>query len=174
MSFRTGVRMERVDGEPVDPTGLHGGVGGADLSTDPAFLAPYLPLWAERWGAPVGSIEDTFVALAAGHVPEIWWNWLVWPDVPELDLDAETTHAGVSVLFNTRTRELDVRADDHTVLVHVRSLSSMEYMHRQASLAGRADREDRRRGSAAHSAARCTAMDGRRVGFYARLSDTSD
>jgi hypothetical protein len=48
---------------------------------------------------------------------------LCWPDAPEVGFDGESKHAEVTLLFNTPTRELDEPADDHTVLVHVRSVS---------------------------------------------------
>ncbi|MFF8275741.1 hypothetical protein ACF05T_06435 [Streptomyces lateritius] len=40
--------------------------------------------------------------------------------MPEAELHGESEHAEVTLLFNTRTRE---PADDHTVLVHVRSVN---------------------------------------------------
>lgn len=51
-----------------------------------------------------------------------WLNWqsLCWPDAPEAGFHGESKHA-VTLLCNTRTRELDEPAEDHTVLVHVRS-----------------------------------------------------
>ena len=116
-------RTEDVDDwirDQSDPTGLHGGVQAPELSVDPGFLSPYLPLWAEMWGRPVGSVEDAFTALVGPHLGEIHWSNLIWPGVPELGLYREVKHAEVSVLFNARDRHLEARADHHTVLVHVR------------------------------------------------------
>ncbi|WP_158943784.1 hypothetical protein [Streptomyces sp. NRRL S-378] len=70
---------------------------------------------------PVGSIEDAFTAAIGSNVGCINWEMLCWPDAPEAGFHGESKHAEVTLLFNTRTRELDVPAQEHTVLVHVRS-----------------------------------------------------
>ncbi|MGW5974747.1 hypothetical protein [Streptomyces sp. NPDC055186] len=54
---------------------------------------------------------------------EVNWEALRWPDAPELGFRGESKHAEVTLLFNTSARDLDEPADDHTVLVHVRSIS---------------------------------------------------
>jgi hypothetical protein len=69
---------------------------------------------------PVDSIEDAFAAAIGPNMGWINWTWLCWRDVPGRDLHGESKHAEVALLFNTRTRDLDEPADDHTVLVHVR------------------------------------------------------
>jgi hypothetical protein len=68
---------------------------------------------------PVGSIDDVFTAAIGPNVGEINREGLCWPDAPEVGILGESKHAEVTLLLNTRTRELD---DDHTVLVHVRSV----------------------------------------------------
>ncbi|MER5687476.1 hypothetical protein [Streptomyces sp. NPDC002205] len=117
--------------EPSDPTGLHDGVHADELFSDPDFLFPHLPLWASMLYQPVGSVEEEFAALVGPNIGEIYWDSLVWPDVPDRDLHRETDHARVSLLLNSRTTELDERADDHTVLVHVRrsNRNGSEQMH---------------------------------------------
>ncbi|WP_369273167.1 hypothetical protein AB5J55_27330 [Streptomyces sp. R11] len=120
-------------GDLVDPTGLIGGVRGADLPSDRGSLSEHLPLRMELWEQPLGSVEDDFVALAAPHVAQLhWWN-LGWPEAPELGLHPERKHAEVTVLFNTPTPALEERVDGHTVLVHVRDTSNEESMLRRAS-----------------------------------------
>lgn len=39
-----------------------------------------------------------------------------------MGFNGESQHAEVTLLVNTPTRELDEHADDHTVLLHVRSV----------------------------------------------------
>ncbi|MFB7108551.1 hypothetical protein [Streptomyces sp. NPDC056190] len=68
----------------------------------------------------MGSIEEKFAALVGSNIGELHWDSLVWPDVPDLDFHREANNARVSLLFNCRTTGLDVRADDHSALVHVR------------------------------------------------------
>ncbi|MEU3794895.1 hypothetical protein AB0F07_34740 [Streptomyces fructofermentans] len=107
-------RKEDVDDwvrNPSDPTGLHGGVHGPQLTTDAAFLSTHLPLWASMEGQPVGSIEDIFTAVAGKYVAEIHWD----------------------CLFHASTRELDEWSNRHTVLVHVRSRNGGGYEERHAS-----------------------------------------
>ncbi|MEU9029027.1 hypothetical protein AB0D46_16200 [Streptomyces sp. NPDC048383] len=69
----------------------------------------------------VDSVEDPFTAAIGPCVGEINWQDLCWPDVPEVGFHGEFKHAEVTLLLNTSTREYDESADDHTVLVHVRS-----------------------------------------------------
>ncbi|MFF3062534.1 hypothetical protein [Streptomyces sp. NPDC057909] len=54
------------------------------------------------------------------NIGEIYGDSLVRPDAPDRSLQREANHARISLLLNSRTTELDERADDHTVLVHVR------------------------------------------------------
>ncbi|MEV5988481.1 hypothetical protein AB0L85_26305 [Streptomyces sp. NPDC052051] len=119
--------------DPSDPTGLHVGVHAPDLSGDPSFLTPHLPLWASMESRPVGSIEEEFAALVGANIGEIHWTGLVWPDVPDRGLYREADHARVSLLFNCRAMTLDQRADDHTVLVYVRRGNRDGYEERHAS-----------------------------------------
>ncbi|MFE0654684.1 hypothetical protein ACFVZH_39920 [Streptomyces sp. NPDC059534] len=104
--------------DPSDPTRLHGGIHAPELSTDPDSLHHHLPLWASMEYRPVGSIEDDFAASVGSNIGEIWWDSLAWPDVPDCGIHGEANHTGVSLLFNCRTKDLDERADDHTVFVH--------------------------------------------------------
>ncbi|MFH8400767.1 hypothetical protein OHA57_17920 [Streptomyces anulatus] len=129
-------RKEDVDDwvrDPSDPTGLHGGVHAPQLTTDAAFLSTHLPLWASMERQPVGSIEDTFTAVASKYMAEIHWDFLGWPEVPEHGLYADYKHAEISVLFHASTRELDEWSNRHTVLVHVRSRNGDGYEERHAS-----------------------------------------
>ncbi|MGD1221710.1 hypothetical protein AB9Q10_25200 [Streptomyces krungchingensis] len=102
---------------------LVAGVPGPDLPTDPAAYEGRLPVEYELGDLPVDSIEDVFAAAIGPNRGWINWKWLYWPDVPERNLHGESTHAEVTLLCNTRTRDLDKPADDHTVLVHVRNIS---------------------------------------------------
>ncbi|GGT10855.1 MULTISPECIES: hypothetical protein [Streptomyces] len=81
-----------------------------------------LPVEWEVWGLPVGSIEDDLTAAIGPNVGLVNWQSLQWPAAPEAGFHGEATHAEVTLLFNTRTRELDGPTGDHTVLVHVRSI----------------------------------------------------
>ncbi|WP_158716002.1 hypothetical protein [Streptomyces sp. NRRL B-24720] len=129
-------RTEDVDDwvrDESDPTGLHAGVHGPQLSVDAAFLTTHLPLWASMLDQPVGSIEDTFTAVASTYMAEIRWYFFGWPEVPEHGLCADYKHAEVTVLFNAATREMDEWSDGHTVLVHVRDRSNNGYSERHAS-----------------------------------------
>ncbi|CAO0835671.1 putative protein OS=Streptomyces microflavus OX=1919 GN=Smic_85570 PE=4 SV=1 [Streptomyces microflavus] len=101
---------------------LVAGLAGRDLPTDPAVYEGRLPVKCELDHLPIGRIEDVFAAAIGPSRGWINWEWLCWPDAPELDFLGERKHAEVSLLFNTRTRELDEPADDHTVLLHVRSV----------------------------------------------------
>ncbi|MEU1223035.1 hypothetical protein [Streptomyces microflavus] len=101
---------------------LVAGLAGRDLPTDPAVYEGRLPVTCELDDLPIGRIEDVFAAAIGPSRGWINWEWLCWPDAPELDFLGERKHAEVSLLFNTRTRELDEPADDHTVLLHVRSV----------------------------------------------------
>ncbi|MFG2332758.1 hypothetical protein ACGFMM_24440 [Streptomyces sp. NPDC048604] len=120
--------------DPSDPTGLHGGIHASELSCDQDFLHSHLPLWASMDDWPVGSVEEEFAALVGSNIGEIWWSGLVWPDVPASGIHGEANHARVSLLFNCRSADLDERADDHTVLVHVlRRSNDKEAEERHAS-----------------------------------------
>ncbi|MEU4264531.1 hypothetical protein ACYCCF_27825 [Streptomyces argenteolus] len=101
---------------------LVAGLAGLDLPTDPTVYEGRLPVTCELDHLPIGRIEDVFAAAIGPSRGWINWEWLCWPDASELDFPGERKHAEVSLLFNTRTRELDEPADDHTVLLHVRSV----------------------------------------------------
>ncbi|MEU1081599.1 hypothetical protein ABZ368_15365 [Streptomyces sp. NPDC005908] len=112
-----------VDGVPREQwPPLVAGLAGPDLPTDPAVYEGRLPVTCELDHLPIGKIEDAFAAAIGLSRGWINWEWLCWPDAPELDFLGERKQAEVSLLFNTRTRELDEPADDHTVLLHVRSV----------------------------------------------------
>lgn len=98
------------------------GVRGADLPTDPAAYEGRLPVDYELLDQAVGSVEDAFTAAIGPSVGEINWQHLSWPDAPEVGFHGESKHAEVTLLLNSSTREYDEPADDHTVLVHVRSV----------------------------------------------------
>ncbi|MFF4013275.1 hypothetical protein [Streptomyces sp. NPDC001717] len=97
------------------------GVQGPGLPPDPASYDRRLPVDYSMSDLPVGSIEDAFTAAIGPNMGEINWETLLWPDAPELGFRGEANHSEVTLLFNTHTRHLDEPADDHTVLVHVRS-----------------------------------------------------
>ncbi|WP_151774320.1 hypothetical protein [Streptomyces abyssomicinicus] len=99
------------------------GVHGPGLPADPAAYAGRLPVECGLSELPVGSIEDAFTAAIGPNAGEINWYGLCWPDAPELGFLGESKHAEVTLLLNTRTRDFDEPAGDHTVLVHVRSAS---------------------------------------------------
>ncbi|MFF9012875.1 hypothetical protein ACF09C_07840 [Streptomyces sp. NPDC014870] len=97
------------------------GVGGNALPTDPSAYEGRLPVEWEALDLPVGSIQDAFAATTGPSTGEINWQALHWPDAPEVGFPGESTHAEVTLLFHTHDRGWDEPADDHTVLVHVRS-----------------------------------------------------
>ncbi|MFF9340285.1 MULTISPECIES: hypothetical protein [unclassified Streptomyces] len=98
------------------------GVRGAGLPTEPTVYEGRLPVDYELLGQPVGSVEDAFTAAIGPSAGEINWQGLCWPDAPEVGFHGECKHAEVTLLLNTSTRGYDEPADDHTVLVHVRSV----------------------------------------------------
>ncbi|MFV5997740.1 hypothetical protein ACNPQM_36480 [Streptomyces sp. NPDC056231] len=120
--FQGQVDYEEFDGVPLaERPALVVGVQGPGLPVDPAAYEGRLPVECGLSELPVGSIEDTFTAAIGANVGWINWESLRWPDAPEVGFHGESKHAEVTLLFNTHTRELDEPADDHTVLVHVRS-----------------------------------------------------
>jgi len=98
------------------------GVPWAGLPADPKAYEGRLPVDYELLDQPVGSVEDAFTAAIGPSVGEINWRNLRWPDAPDAGLHGESKHAEVTLLLNTGTREYD-EPDDHTVLVHVRSIN---------------------------------------------------
>ncbi|MGW1354887.1 hypothetical protein ACWCQE_37345 [Streptomyces sp. NPDC002409] len=122
--FRGQEAYGEFDGVPLeDQPALVLGVQGAALPADPAAYEGRLPVACELLDLPVGSIEDVFTAAVGSNRGEVNWEALRWPDAPELGFRGESKHAEVTLLFNASTRDLDEPADDHTVLVHVRSVS---------------------------------------------------
>ncbi|WP_329389932.1 hypothetical protein OG625_37655 [Streptomyces sp. NBC_01351] len=97
------------------------GVQGPGLPTDPTSYDRRLPVECSLLDLPVGSIEDAFTAAIGPNTGEINWETLCWPDASELGFRGEHKHSEVTLLLNTHTRHLHEPADDHTVLVHVRS-----------------------------------------------------
>lgn len=73
-----------------------------DLPTDPAAYEGRLPVECDWYGLPIGSIEDDFAAATGPNRGWINWDWLYWPDAPELDFLGERKHAEATLLFNTR------------------------------------------------------------------------
>ncbi|MFD5098283.1 hypothetical protein [Streptomyces albidochromogenes] len=122
--FRGQAEYEKFEGVPLkEQPVLVVGVQGPALPADPAAYEGRLPVECELYDLPVGSIEDAFTAVIGENMGWINWEMLCWPDAPEVGFHGESKHAEVTLLFNTCTRELDEPADDHTVLVHVRSVS---------------------------------------------------
>ncbi|MFI8391677.1 hypothetical protein [Streptomyces sp. NPDC085540] len=121
--FRGREEYGEFDGVPLkDCPPLVVGVQGPGLPADPAAYEGRLPLEWELLDLPVGSIEDAFTAAIGLSRGEINWEVLCWPDAPGAGFHGESKHAEVTLLFNTTTRDLDEPADDHTVLLHVRSV----------------------------------------------------
>lgn len=98
------------------------GVRGSGLPADPTPYEGRLPVEYELLDQAVGSVEDAFTAAIGPSPGEINWQDLSWPNAPEVGFHGESKHAEVTLLFNTRTREYDELTDDHTVLLHVRSV----------------------------------------------------
>ncbi|MGX1507636.1 UNVERIFIED_CONTAM: hypothetical protein RKD43_006261 [Streptomyces graminofaciens] len=122
--FQGQAGYEEFDGVPLkDQPALLVGVQGPDLPADPPAYDRRLPVECQLFDLPIGSIEDAFTAAIGPNMGWINWEMLCWPDAPEVGFHGESKHAEVTLLFNTPTRELDEPADDHTVLVHVRSAS---------------------------------------------------
>ncbi|MEU6211829.1 hypothetical protein ABZ891_18210 [Streptomyces sp. NPDC047023] len=100
---------------------------GVPLAEQPALVVGVegadLPVEFHLYDGAVGSIEDVFMAAIGLNRGEISWRDLCWPDAPARGLYRECTHAEVTLLLNTHTRDFDEAADDHTVLVHVRSVN---------------------------------------------------
>ncbi|MEU3605133.1 hypothetical protein AB0E83_06695 [Streptomyces sp. NPDC035033] len=96
------------------------GVRGPGLPADPAAYEGRLPVDYELLAQPVGGVEDAFTAAIGPSVGEINWTELSWPAAPGAGFPGESTHAEVTLLLNAGTRAYEP-ADDHTVLVHVRS-----------------------------------------------------
>ncbi|WP_329625432.1 hypothetical protein OG357_37955 [Streptomyces sp. NBC_01255] len=120
--FRGASELEEFQGVPFeDQPPFVVGVPASGLPAEEAAFEGRLPVEWEAWNLPVGSIEDGFTATIGPNVGLINWRSLQWPDAPEAGFHGESKHAEVTLLFHTRTRELDEPTDDHTVLVHVRS-----------------------------------------------------
>ncbi|MGW6708588.1 hypothetical protein ACWGDE_27360 [Streptomyces sp. NPDC054956] len=96
------------------------GVQEPGLPAGPSAYEGRLPVDCSLLDLPVGTIEDAFAAAVRPNTGEINWQTLCWPDAPELGFRGEHKHSEVTLLLHTRTRDLEP-ADDHTVLVHVRS-----------------------------------------------------
>ncbi|MFI1185977.1 hypothetical protein [Streptomyces californicus] len=102
-------------------------VPARELPADLADAHAYLPLSVSMLDQPPGSIEEHFASVAGPHPAEIRWSSLTWPEAPEHGLYGEGTHAMVTLLLNSDSLELDVRADTHLVLVHVRHRTGDDY-----------------------------------------------
>ncbi|MFJ6452024.1 hypothetical protein ACIQNV_36065 [Streptomyces hydrogenans] len=98
------------------------GVPAAGLPVEASAFEGRLPVEWQVTGQPVGSIEDAFTTAIGPNIGEINWDSLQWPDAPEAGFAGESKHAEVTLVFNTHTRYTNEPADDHTVLVHVRSV----------------------------------------------------
>ncbi|GGY38934.1 hypothetical protein [Streptomyces tanashiensis] len=91
-----------------------------ELPDDLTGAEPYLPLAFSLREQPVGSVEDHFLHAAGASPAELLWECLVWPEALEDEVYGEGTHAEVTLVLNNDSRGLDVPADTHLVLVHVR------------------------------------------------------
>ncbi|MFH9609655.1 hypothetical protein [Streptomyces sp. NPDC017448] len=126
---------QSMDAPVVPPPGIPDltcAVPARGLPDDLADARAYLPLTGSMLYQPPGSIEDHFAAVIGPHPAEIRWSSLAWPEAPERDLYGENNHAEVTLLLNCDSRELDVRADTHLVLVHVRRCNGDGYEDRFA------------------------------------------
>ncbi|MGA5192954.1 hypothetical protein [Streptomyces exfoliatus] len=120
--FRGASELEEFQGVPFeDQPAFVVGVQASGLPADEAEFVGRLPVEWDILDQPVGSIEDSFTATIGSNTGEINWQSLEWPDAPEAGFHGESKHAEVTLLFNTRTRQWNEPAADHTVLVHVRS-----------------------------------------------------
>ncbi|MFF4174080.1 hypothetical protein [Streptomyces sp. NPDC001744] len=120
--FRGASRRGEFEGIPFEeqPAFVFG-VPAGDLPAGEAAFEGRLPV---EWGTsdlPIGSVEDAFTAAIGPNAGAINWHSLCWPDAPEAGFHGDSKHAEVTLLFNTRSRALHEPADDHTLLVHVRS-----------------------------------------------------
>ncbi|MGW3321415.1 hypothetical protein [Streptomyces virginiae] len=115
--FRAQEEYEESDGVPlVERPALVVGVEAAGLPTDPASYEGRLPVEFDLYGRAVGSVEDAFTAAIGLNRGEINWRNLCRPKVPSQGLYGECTHAEVTLLFNTRTRDLDEPADGRQMM----------------------------------------------------------
>ncbi|MFC9705590.1 hypothetical protein ACFTWD_33430 [Streptomyces sp. NPDC056943] len=130
--FRGASELEEFEGVPFEEQpALVVGVPAAGLPAEAAAFDGRLPVEWEVCDRPVGSIEDAFTAAIGPHMGEIHWESLQWPDAPEVGFHGESKHAEVTLLFNTHIRFSDEPADDHTVLVHVRSVNIDGHQRRE-------------------------------------------
>ncbi|MFF8379853.1 hypothetical protein ACF07V_27410 [Streptomyces sp. NPDC015661] len=98
-----------------------------ELPDDLTGAEPYLPLAFAINEQPLGSVEDRFVHAAGVAPAELRWEHLVWPEAPEDGVyGEEATHAEVTLVLNNDSRGLDVPADTHLVLVHVRRTETLD------------------------------------------------
>ncbi|MFJ8041874.1 hypothetical protein ACIRBX_15385 [Kitasatospora sp. NPDC096147] len=82
---------------------------------------PGVPVEVFREEAPLGTVEDAFLA-ALDHTPGTleWWP-VRWPPVPRLRLPGYAgAHSSVELLANSGAPQGTSRSVGHTVLVHVR------------------------------------------------------
>ncbi|MER6479008.1 hypothetical protein [Streptomyces filamentosus] len=120
--FRGASELEEFEGVPFeDQPPFVMGVPAAELPVEASAFEGRLPVEWEVFDCPIGSIEDAFTAAIGPSTGEIHWDSLEWPEVPEEGFHGDSKHAEVTLLFNTHTRYANEPADDHTVLVHVRS-----------------------------------------------------
>ncbi|MFB7374319.1 hypothetical protein ACFC0D_31285 [Streptomyces sp. NPDC056222] len=72
-------------------------------------------------------------AQGTGPYPaEIHWDSMYWPAAPERGLNGDASNAKVTLLLHCTDRGLDIQADTHTVLVHVRKRNGDGYEDRLA------------------------------------------
>lgn len=117
---------------PADIADLFRSVPARELPVDTPGLDEYLPLSVSMLDQPVGSIEDHFATVVGPYPAEIHWDSMYWPDAPERGLRGEANNAKVTLLLHCADRGLDIQADTHTVLVHVRRRNGDGYEDRFA------------------------------------------
>ncbi|MBT2452218.1 hypothetical protein J7F03_35215 [Streptomyces sp. ISL-43] len=120
-----------MDPEPGLPA-LFRAVRAGELPDDLTSVEQFLPFNVSMLDQPLWSIEGHFAEVAGSHMAEIYWSSLEWPAAPERDLFGEGKHAEVTLLLNCDSRDLEVRADTHLVLVHVRRRNGNGYEDRLA------------------------------------------
>lgn len=119
------------DPDPGVPA-LFRGVPSGELPDDLTSVERFLPFSVSMLDQPLWSIEDHFFEVAGACMGVIHWSSLEWPPAPERDLYGEFKHAEVTLLLNCDSRDLEVRADTHLVLVHVRRRNGDGYEDRVA------------------------------------------
>ncbi|MFJ7188761.1 hypothetical protein [Streptomyces bacillaris] len=89
-----------------------------DVTTaDDTALEPHLPLDL-MVDAPVGSVEERFVAALGRGMASVDWHGL-WPDDTAAELSGMAKYDGVQIVFHGDQAQWGQWTEDHTVFVHV-------------------------------------------------------